>query len=126
VEDEVDSGELFRRVLEDEGAAVELVDSTDAALDSFTSAPPDVLVSDIGLPGEDGYALLRRVRALPAERGGKVPAAALTAYAGPLHAERARQAGFALHLAKPVAPEELVAAIASLGHRRRASAPAAM
>ncbi|HXT51726.1 MAG TPA: response regulator [Thermoanaerobaculia bacterium] len=121
VEDEVDSGELFRRVLEDEGAAVELVDSTDAALDSFTSAPPDVLVSDIGLPGEDGYALLRRVRELPAELGGKVPAAALTAYAGPVHAEKALQAGFAMHLAKPVTPGELVAAIASLGHRRRAS-----
>jgi len=121
VEDEADSGELFRRVLEDEGAAVELVESADAALDSLATAPPDVLVSDIGLPGEDGYALLKRIRALPAERGGKVPAAALTAYAGPVHAEKALQAGFAMHLAKPVPPEELVAAIASLGHRRRAS-----
>ncbi len=120
VEDEHDSAELFRRVLEGQGAAVELVESADAALDSVAAAPPDVLVSDIGLPGEDGYELLRRVRALPADRGGTVPAAALTAYAGPVHAERALQAGFALHLAKPVAPEELVAAIASLGRRRRA------
>jgi signal transduction histidine kinase len=120
VEDEHDSAELFRRVLEGQGAAVELVESADAAFDSVATAPPDVLVSDIGLPGADGYELLRRVRLLPAERGGQVPAAALTAYAGPVHAERALQAGFALHLAKPVAPEELVSAIASLARRRRA------
>jgi signal transduction histidine kinase len=126
VEDELDSGELFRRVLEDEGADVELVESADEAYESMTAAPADVLISDIGLPGEDGYALLRRVRELPPDRGGKVPAAALTAYAGPAHVERALQAGFGVHLAKPVAPEELVSAIASLAHRRAGdAAPAA-
>ena len=114
VEDEPDSGELFRRVLEGQGATVELTADAARAFAAVTATPPDVLVADIGLPGEDGYALLRRVRALPPERGGAVPAAALTAYAGPVHAERARQAGFALHLAKPVAPDELVSAVAAL------------
>jgi len=121
VEDEIDSGELFRRVLEDEGADVELVENAAQAWDSIASTPPDVLISDIGLRGEDGYSLLRRVRELPPERGGKVPAAALTAYAGAAHADRSRQAGFALHLAKPVPPEELVSAVASLAGKSSAA-----
>ena len=117
VEDEPDSAELCRRILEAQGAAVELVGSAAAAVDAAAGSPPDVLVSDIGLPGEDGYSLLRRLREQPAERGGQVPAAALTAYAGPVHAERARQAGYALHLAKPVTPDQLVSAVASLARR---------
>ena len=117
VEDEPDSAELFRRVLEGQGATVELSADATHAYEAMTEAPPDVLVADIGLPGEDGYSLLRRVRALPPQLGGDVPAAALTAYAGPVHAERARQAGFALHLAKPVTPDELVSAVASLVQR---------
>jgi signal transduction histidine kinase len=117
VEDEPDSADLCRRVLEGEGAAVELTTDAARAYAALTAAPPDVLIADIGLPGEDGYALLRRVRALPAEHGGGVPAAALTAYAGPTHADRARQAGYTLHLAKPVTPDELVGAVAALARR---------
>ena len=117
VEDEPDSADLFRRVLEGQGATVELSGDATRAYESVTEAPPDVLVADVGLPGEDGYSLLRRVRALPPELGGEVPAAALTAYAGPVHAERARQAGYALHLEKPVTPDVLVSAVASLAQR---------
>ena len=122
VEDEPDSADLFRRVLEGQGATVELSADATRAYEAMTEAPPDVLVADIGLPGEDGYSLLRRVRALPADLGGAVPAAALTAYAGPAHAELARQAGYALHLPKPVTPDELVSAVASLA--RKDSVPA--
>ena len=76
--------------------------------------PLDVIVSDIGMPEEDGYEFLRKVRALPPEQGGLVPAIALTGYAARKDRERALAAGYQLHLAKPVEPEELVSAIASL------------
>ncbi|HXT20272.1 MAG TPA: response regulator, partial [Thermoanaerobaculia bacterium] len=117
VEDEPDSAELFRRVLEGQGASVALALDAREALATLTDEPPDVLVADIGLPGEDGYDLLRRIRALPPQHGGDVPAAALTAYAGPVHAERAREAGYAVHLEKPVSPDVLVSAVASLARR---------
>ncbi len=76
-----------------------------------------VLVFDIGMPGEDGYWLIRRVRALPAERGGGTPAVALTAYARTEDRVRALTAGYQVHLAKPVEPAELIAAVASLAGR---------
>jgi CheY-like chemotaxis protein len=76
---------------------------------------PDVVLSDIGMADEDGYELIRRVRALPAERGGLTPAIALTGYATRKDRERAMSAGYQLHLAKPVEPDELVAAVARLG-----------
>jgi CheY-like chemotaxis protein len=76
---------------------------------------PDVVLSDIGMADEDGYELIRRVRALPAERGGLTPAVALTGYATRKDRERAMSAGYQLHLAKPVEPDELVAAVARLG-----------
>jgi CheY-like chemotaxis protein len=76
--------------------------------------PPDVLVSDIGMPGEDGYSLIRKVRALGAAEGGGTPAIALTAYARPEDRVKAVLAGFQHHVTKPVAPVELVALIASV------------
>ena len=75
---------------------------------------PQVLVADIGMAGEDGYALLRKVRALPAERGGATPAIALTGYANRQNRADALLAGFQLHISKPVTPAELAAAVASL------------
>ena len=76
-----------------------------------------MLLSDIGMPGEDGISLIRRVRALDPERGGKVPAAALTAYTQASDRERALSAGFQAFLAKPVDPRELAAAVARLAGR---------
>ena len=81
--------------------------------------PLDVIVSDIGMPEEDGYELMRKVRALPPDQGGLVPAIALTGYAARKDSELALAAGYQLHLAKPVEPEDLVAAIASLVVRRQ-------
>jgi CheY-like chemotaxis protein len=75
---------------------------------------PDVLLSDIGMPEVDGYMLMRKVRALSAERGARLPAIALTAYAGEYNQQQAIAAGFQLHISKPVEPEELVRAIATL------------
>jgi CheY-like chemotaxis protein len=81
--------------------------------------PLDVIVSDIGMPEEDGYELMRKVRALPPDQGGLVPAIALTGYAARKDREHALAAGYQLHLAKPVEPEDLVAAIASLVLRKQ-------
>ena len=78
------------------------------------SHPPDVLVSDIGMPGTDGYALIRQLRSMPEADGGRVPAIALTAFARNDDRARALAAGYQLHLGKPVDEDELVAAIASL------------
>ena len=75
---------------------------------------PDVLLSDIGMPDVDGYALLRQVRGLPPERGGGVPAIALTAYASEADGARARAAGFQAHVTKPLDPDALTAAVAGL------------
>jgi CheY-like chemotaxis protein len=74
---------------------------------------PDILISDIGMPGEDGYSLIRRVRGLSPTNGGDVPAVALTAYARREDVVRAEASGFHIHIAKPIAVEELVAAIKS-------------
>jgi signal transduction histidine kinase len=111
VEDDNDTRELCRMILEERGAAVATAPTAAAAWGALASSPPDVLVSDIGLPDEDGYSLLRRVRREPY---GAVPAVALTAYAGPENAARARAAGYQIHLEKPVSPHALVAAVAEL------------
>ncbi|XHX75679.1 MAG: response regulator (plasmid) [Stenomitos frigidus ULC029] len=79
----------------------------------------DILISDIGMPDEDGYALLHRVRALEPEHGGKIPAIALTAYARTQDRRAALLAGFQSHVAKPVEPAELIAVIANLAGRIR-------
>jgi signal transduction histidine kinase/ActR/RegA family two-component response regulator len=119
VDDEPDTRDLVAFALERCGARVEKAASAEAAIRAITRDPPDVLIADIGMPGEDGYGLIRRVRALPPERGGRVPAAALTAYAGEETRERALAAGFERHVPKPVAPEELAAVVAALVRRER-------
>jgi PAS domain S-box-containing protein len=110
VEDDPDTRELLRRILEAEAARVVTAASGAEALAALEQATPSVLVCDIGMPGEDGYAVLQRLRS----RRGDLPAIALTAYAGPEDRERAHAAGFQRHLAKPVDPPVLISAIAAL------------
>jgi signal transduction histidine kinase/ActR/RegA family two-component response regulator len=121
VEDEKDTRDLVVTVLEQCGAEVEAAGSVPEALEAFDREKPDVLVSDIGFPVEDGYSLIRKVRAREAGNGDRVPAAALTAYAGTEDRRRALEAGFHTHLAKPVDPSELIATVARLAGRRTAA-----
>lgn len=114
VDDEVDARELVATVLEQYGAKVTAVASVAEALDAIEKLPPDVLVSDIGMPGENGYSLIRQIRNIEAERGGKILAIALTAYARSEDRAAAIAAGFQIHLAKPVEPTHLAAVVAKL------------
>ncbi len=118
VEDDEDSRKLLSTVLRRHGARVTSTGSSAEALEAMGETPPDILISDIGMSGEDGYEFMRKVRALPEERGALAPAIALTGYATPKDRERALAAGYQLHVAKPVEPSELVAAIANLIGRR--------
>jgi signal transduction histidine kinase len=111
VEDDTDSRNVLTLLLQKLGALVEGVASAREAVDRVTMRRPDVLVSDIGMPDEDGYSLIRRVRQMPADAAKKLPAIALTAYARRQDAEAALGAGFDCHLPKPVAPAELIKAI---------------
>jgi CheY-like chemotaxis protein len=117
VDDEADSRAVVKRLLEDCEAVVITSGSAADAIERVVRDRPDVLVSDIGMPGEDGYALIRRVRALGPENGGNVPAVALTAYARSEDRMRSVLAGFQMHVAKPVEPAELITMIASLAGR---------
>ncbi len=117
VDDEPDARTLVKRLLEDCDAAVRTAGSAAEAMELIRVEKPDVIVSDIGMPGEDGYALIRRVRALPAEQGGATPALALTAYARAEDRMRAIMSGFQMHVPKPVEPAELLAMVASLAGR---------
>ena len=120
VDDEADALELLNTILQNNGAEVIAVASVKQALtiiETATDRSPDVLVSDIGMPDEDGYSLIRKLRQLEAQRGGKLPAIALTAYAGSDDRRQALLAGFQMHLTKPVDAAELVAVVASLTGR---------
>ncbi|HVF60517.1 MAG TPA: ATP-binding protein [Thermoanaerobaculia bacterium] len=120
VDDEADARELLATLLERCGAMVTAAASAREAFDAMQSNRYDVLLSDVGMPEEDGYSLLRRVRALPRGQGGDLPAAALTAYAGTQDRLRSLEAGFQTHLAKPVQPNEVIAVVASLARLRGA------
>jgi PAS domain S-box-containing protein len=113
VEDEPDTREFLKRLLETHGAIVNVAESAGAALSLFRDDPPDVLISDIGLPDIDGYELLRQIRQDSARAGERIPAIALTAYARPEDRRHALLVGYQAHLAKPVEPAELLAIIAS-------------
>jgi PAS domain S-box-containing protein len=117
VDDEIDARTLLSAMLERCGAQVVAVSSAREGLESVESWQPDVLIADIGMPVEDGYGLIKKVRALPKERGGQTPALALTAYARTEDRVRALSEGYQVHLAKPVDRYELAAVITSLGHR---------
>jgi signal transduction histidine kinase len=114
VDDDEDSRELIALVLAEQGAAVACATSAREALDVFAERPPDVLMSDIGMPDVSGYALMRRIRSLPGDRGGKTPAIALTAYARAEDGQRAFAAGFQAHVIKPVDHDGLIALVANL------------
>ena len=117
VDDEPDARELIRRLLERCRVDVLTAGSAAEAMELFRRHRPDVLLSDIGMPGRDGYALMRDVRRLPAADGGRTPAVALTAFARSEDRTRAMLAGYHVHLAKPIESAELVATVASLAGR---------
>jgi PAS domain S-box-containing protein len=117
VDDDADARRLIRRILEDAGAEVAVCESAAQGLANLRQDRPDLLICDIGMPSEDGYSFLRRIRALPAEEGGQTSAVALTAFARPEDRTKALLAGFQMHVRKPVEPEELVAAVATLSRR---------
>lgn len=117
VDDEPDARELLTLTLTHSGAEVRVAASAREAVDILDEWKPDVLVSDIGMPSQDGYELMRKVRARDTERGGGIPALALTGYASPEDSARALRAGFQVHMAKPVSPSDLVASVAKLAKR---------
>jgi len=119
VDDEADTRELLKFVLESYGAEVLTAESVRVAMDALTENPGkyDVLISDLGMPEENGYSLIRQVRALADSAGGKIPAAALTAYASEQERERAIEAGFQTHIAKPVKPVQIALIVANLARR---------
>lgn len=117
VDDEADARSIVRRFLESCNVIVFAASSAEEAVTLIVEQRPDVVISDIGMPEEDGYAFIKRVRALGADRGGLVPAIALTAYARTEDRTRSFLAGFQMHLSKPVEPTELIAMVASLSGR---------
>ncbi|MGN6316263.1 response regulator [Trinickia sp.] len=125
LEDEPDARELVERVLQERGATTLVFGSALEALNACAIEAPDVIVSDIGLPGVDGYEFIRRLRMSEAQRGRTTPAAALTAFARSEDRRRALLAGFQTHLAKPIDPLELVVVVAALAGRTTAFAGAA-
>ena len=122
VDDEADARELMRAILAQCGAEVTVAAAAQAALEALEQAPFDVLVSDIAMQEEDGYDLIRKVRALDAGRGGRIPALALTAYARIEDRAAAIAAGYQQHAVKPIEPAELAAAVATLAGRAEALA----
>ena len=114
VEDDDDSRKLLGTMLKRYGARVTSTKSAKEALSVFDNELPDVMVSDIGMPDEDGYELIRKLRSTPSDRGGLTPAIALTGYASRKDRERALTAGYQQHMAKPIEQADMIAAIASL------------
>ncbi|MEH1947998.1 MAG: ATP-binding protein [Nostoc sp.] len=114
VDDDNDTRDFHTFVLEQAGAMVTAVTSAKEALQILAKSEPDMLLSDIGMPEMDGYMLMRQVKALQANQAKQIPAIALTAYAGEINQQQALESGFQKHLSKPVEPDELVKAIATL------------
>jgi PAS domain S-box-containing protein len=117
VDDEADTRELIGEVLKECGSEVIITRSAAEAFAALEQHKPDILISDLGMPDEDGYSLIEKIRALPSERGGDIPAAALTAYARTEDRMRVLRSGFQFHLPKPVDSAELVTVVASLAGR---------
>jgi PAS domain S-box-containing protein len=117
VDDEPDAREVISELLHDAGAEVAAAESARIAFDLIDQWKPDVLISDIGMPGEDGYDLIRKVRARPPEDRGQIPAIALTAFARTQDRLKALSAGYQMHVGKPIDPAELVTIVASVTRR---------
>jgi CheY-like chemotaxis protein len=118
VDDDKDTLELLEWVLKRAGADVTACSSAKDAMAAMEREPPTLLVSDIAMPEEDGLSLMRRIRALPKEKGGRVPAVALTAHSMVQDRLQSLRAGFQSHVPKPVVPEELVEVVTSVVHLR--------
>ena len=118
VDDESDTRELLKQGLEYCGANVKIVGTAAEAIDALMSSVPDILISDIGMPGTDGYDLIKQVRRLPPDRGGKIAAIALTAYTRVEDRLQALRAGYDMHVPKPVELAELVAVAATVTRRK--------
>ena len=114
VEDDPDARELVSTILEDAGAVVRSAESAASGFDAVGVFHPQLLVSDIGMPGEDGYSLIRRIRALGAEGGGGIPSVALTAFTRAEDRAKALTAGFTVHLGKPINPSDLIRTLKEL------------
>ena len=117
VDDEPDARYLVRRILEQCDVVVTTAGNVPEALAAVAAGRFDVIVSDIGMPDQDGFHLIRQVRALPADAGGRTPAVALTALARLEDRRRVLLAGFQIHVPKPVDPAELLAVVASVAGR---------
>lgn len=117
-DDEADMRDLIRFILEQQGAKVTVTASATEALQRLAESMPDVLIGDIGMPEMDGYALMRQIRASLSASGQVMPAIALTAYAGDIDRRRSIEAGFQIHLAKPIEAEQLVKTVARLVARK--------
>jgi CheY-like chemotaxis protein len=117
VEDKADARDLITMMLAQDGVEVRTAVSATEALAACNEWRPDILISDIGMPEEDGYTLMKKLRARESERGGHIPAIALTAYARREDRLRALSVGYESHVPKPVDPIDLVAAVASLTNR---------
>jgi PAS domain S-box-containing protein len=122
VDDDGDARDLLAEVLRASGVDVVLAASATEGLAAFERQQPDVLVTDLAMPETDGFELIRRIRALPSDRGGRVPAVAVTAYARAEDSERSLTSGFQAHLTKPIDSERLLSAIADLAGRSNSAA----
>jgi len=117
VDDDADAMQLVKHMLEQCGATVTTCASAAECLKCLPEGRPDVLITDIGMPDMDGYALIKQIRALSPEQGGQTPTIALTAFARSEDRRRAMMSGFDIHVSKPVEPDELVAVVARLARR---------
>jgi CheY-like chemotaxis protein len=117
VDDDEDSREMLKFILEDHHAQIITLDNATDALARFPVFEPHVLISDLGMPGMDGYDLIRLIRELPPENGGRVPAIALTGYVGIEEQKRVKSSGFDIHVAKPVDFNSLLKIIDDLLHQ---------
>jgi len=118
VDDHPETRELLAAVLQAHGAEIETSASAAEAIEKIERCRPDVIVADIGMPGEDGYSMIKKIRNLEGSGSRRIPALALTGYAGPRDKERALEAGYQIHMAKPIDPDQLVETIATLARRK--------
>jgi hypothetical protein len=117
VDDEPEARQIISTVLTRTGADVKTCNSAREALTKLVEWGPDVLLSDIAMPDEDGYSFIKKVRALPRAKGGEIPAAALTAYARDEDRRLALASGYQMHIAKPISSSQLVLMISTLAGR---------